>query len=297
MTGYEALRTGAGLIELAGRGVIRVSGEDRVRLLHAMSTNHVQGLAVGESCYAFFLNPQGRILADANILCQEDYLLLDTEADAAQKLFQHLDKFIIADDVTLEDLAGTMTVLALEGPEAEAVLKASGVNTLMARISITGAEGFRLYTDSPEVRAKLLENGAILVSDEEARTVRIENAVPRYGEDFGEDQIAQETRLMHALHFSKGCYLGQEIVERVRSRGHVNKVLAHLEMDPKEPPPAGTKIMAGDKEIGSITSSVYSPNAGRALAFGYLRTENSAPGTALMVGESQAKVSSAFPRS
>jgi len=293
MTGYEALKTGAGLIDLTGRGVIRLTGEDRVRLLHAMSTNHVQGLAVGEFCYAFFLNSQGRILADAFILRQEDYILLDTEPDTAQKLYQHLDKFIIADDVMLEDLTGKMAVLAVEGPLAAEVV--AGVT---AKISSTGESAVRLYTETGDVaKQQILDSGAILVSPEEARLVRMENAIPRYGEDLGEDHIAQETRLMHALHFSKGCYLGQEIVERVRSRGHVNRVLAHLEVDALDAPAVGTKIMAGEKEVGSVTSSVYSPSLGKSIAFGYLRAESAAAGTTLVVGSAVGLVTARFPRS
>src|SRR4051794_16112399 len=103
MNGYQALRESAAWIDLSGRGKIRLTGEDRARLLHAMTTNEIQKLAPGQGSYTFFLNAQGRILADANVVILEDTVLLDTEPETRERVFQHLDQFIIADDVTLED--------------------------------------------------------------------------------------------------------------------------------------------------------------------------------------------------
>ncbi len=158
MNGYEALRESAAWLDLSGRGKIRVTGEDRARLLHAMTTNHVQQLKPGEGCYAFFLNAQGRILADANILCREDHLLLDTEPETARSLYEHLDRFIIADDVTLEDQTAAFATLSVEGPSAAAVLERAGMpvpadqygslpwdSSLVARLSYTGSLGFFLF--------------------------------------------------------------------------------------------------------------------------------------------------------
>ena len=116
--GYTALRERAAWLDLSARGKIRVTGEDRARLLHAMTTNEVAKLKPGEGCYAFFLNAQGRILGDANVLCFEDHLLLDTEPETCQKLFEHLDRYIIADDVSLEDQTERVATIAVEGPDA-----------------------------------------------------------------------------------------------------------------------------------------------------------------------------------
>src|SRR5438309_919549 len=118
LVGYDALRSTAAWLDLSARGKIIVTGEDRARLLHAMTTNHVQQLKPGEGCYAFFLNPQGKILGDVNIFCREEDLLLDTEPETRHPLYQHLDKFIIADDVTLDDTTDRIATLALEGPQA-----------------------------------------------------------------------------------------------------------------------------------------------------------------------------------
>ena len=113
MTGYEALRESAAWTDLSSRGKIRVTGEDRARLLHAMATNQIQALTPGQGCYTFFLNAQGRILADANVLCQDDAIILDTEPETRERLFQHLDQFIIADDVTLEDTTEALATRAV----------------------------------------------------------------------------------------------------------------------------------------------------------------------------------------
>jgi len=126
MQGYYELRGGAAWLDVSRRGKIRVAGEDRARLLHAMTTNHIQQLTPGTGCYAFFLTAQGRILANANVLCRHDSFLLDIEPETLQKLLEHLDKFIIADDVTLEDVTPTLSTIAVEGPKSPDVLAAAG---------------------------------------------------------------------------------------------------------------------------------------------------------------------------
>lgn len=126
--GYNALRQAAAWLDVSSRGRLRITGEDRARLLNAMTTNQVQSLRPGQGCYLFFLNAQGRILGDANLFCFEDHLLLDTEPETRQKIFEHLDRYIIADDVTLEDETETTAAIAVEGPQAEAVLRAFGAD-------------------------------------------------------------------------------------------------------------------------------------------------------------------------
>jgi folate-binding protein YgfZ len=286
---YQALRERAAWIGLDTRGKIKATGEDRVRLLHAMTTNHVQQLKPGQGCYAFFLSAQGRILSDVNLFCLPEYLLLDTEPETRQKVFEHLDKFIIADDVTLEDLTETLTTVNLEGPEAEemlTVLKAPvpespyGIeewgDRWIARVNSTGSEGFSIFApleQKADLVAQLESAGAVEADEETANVVRIENAKPRYGADITESQIPQETQQKHALHFSKGCYLGQEIVERVRSRGHVNKHLAPLEVESEDTPNPGDKIQSGGKDVGEITSAAFSPARNKVVALGIVRVD------------------------
>jgi aminomethyltransferase len=306
MRGYEALREGAAWLDLSARGKILVRGEDRARLLHAMSTNHVQQLTPGAGCYAFFLNAQGRILADANILCRDEDILLDTEPETHPALAAHLDRYIIADDVTLEDATPRMATLAVEGPRAAGVAQALGLavppapgafaaarGVLAANLSHTGAPGFWIIAPAEaaaELTAAIEAAGAAAAGAEAARVVRLENGRPRYGEDITAAHLPQETGVLRALHFSKGCYIGQEIVERVRSRGHVNRLLARLEIDAPDAPAGGTPVEAGGKQVGEITSAAFSPARGRTVALGYVRAEHARPGTSLSVAGAAARV-------
>jgi aminomethyltransferase len=289
MKGYEALRENAAWLELAGRGKIRMTSEDRVRLLHAMTTNNVQALQPGEGCYAFFLNAQGRILGDVNILCRPDHFLLDTEPETARKLYEHLDKFIIVDDVILEDLTSSTTTLAIEGPHACEALARLGAPApsaayaseewdarLVANLSYTGSAGLFIIAPADERAALIeqIESAGVEAADEEAfRVVRLEHGKPRYGEDISERYLAQETSQMHALHFSKGCYLGQEIVERVRSRAQIHRRLLPLSIDTDQPPAAGTKLTKDGAPAAEITSAAFSPALGHTVALAYVRSD------------------------
>ena len=302
--GYQALHAGAAWIDLSSRGKIRVTGEDRARLLHAMTTNQVQQLKPGEGCYAFFLNAQGRILADANLFCFEDHLLLDTEPETRQKLYEHLDRYIIADDVTLEDQTGQTATIAVEGPEAGRRLEELGADLpetahswtqwggrVVARLDSTGAGGFFVIVPASEKAGLLVEIGLPEATAEDARTARIEHGRPRYGEEITERYLIQETGQMQAVSFSKGCYLGQEIVERVRSRAQIHRTLRPLEIESLEVPPAGTKLKVGDADAAEIASAVFSPRLGKVVALAYVRTQFTEPGMELLLGTAPALIS------
>jgi folate-binding protein YgfZ len=290
-SGYNALREGAAWLDLAGRGVIEVTGDDRARLLHAMSTNHVLRMQPGDAEYAFFLNPQGRMLADAYILCEPERFVLDTEPETRQLLIDHLDHFIIADDVTIEDKSSETAVIAVEGPKAGGVVEAAGLARVWA-VSATGAEARRLYVPAGEkalVIAKLEAAGASAATAEDAKAVRLEHAKPRYGEDLSAEHIAHEARLLGAVHFSKGCYIGQEIVERVRSRGRPNRLLTLFQVDGADVLAPGAKVTAGDAEVGAITSSAFSPAEGTTLALAYVRSDSAQPGATVVIDGRKAK--------
>jgi folate-binding protein YgfZ len=288
MKGYEALRSAAAWLDLSSRGKIKLTGEDRPRLLHAMTTNHIQQLTPGTGCYAFFLNDKGRILSDANILCRPDHFLLDLEPEAREKIYQHLEHFIIADDVTLEDATPELATIAVEGPKAAEVLQRAGApipeteystvdwgSRVVARLNTTGSLGFFIFVSAVEKAALIAElegAGAVAADAEALRVVRLEHGKPRYGEDIGERFLAQEANQPQALHFSKGCYLGQEIVERVRSRGQIHRVLMPLVLDTKTPPEPGVKLETGDSKAAEITSAAYSPALDKVVALAYVRT-------------------------
>src|SRR5579859_326692 len=296
---YGALRTGAAWLDFSARGKIIATGEDRARLLHAMTTNQVQELKPGEGCYAFFLNPQGRILADVSLFCRADDFLLDVEPETRERLYQHLDKFIIADDVTLEDATDRIATLALEGPKAMAVATRLGApvteqpwahtiwnDVTVARVSFTGAPGVRFLAPAAEKThlVELFQNaGAMEASPEAARIVRLEHFQPRYGEDIFDTTLSQETQQTHALSFTKGCYIGQEIVERVRSRGLVHRLLAGVEIDSTEVPEPDTHLVNGDENVGKMTSAAFSPALGKVVGMAYIRRELADPGATLTV--------------
>jgi folate-binding protein YgfZ len=301
--GYQGLRASAAWMDLSTRGKIRVLGEDRARLLHAMTTQDVKSLTPGHGGYAFFLNAQGRILGDVNIFCREESFLLDTEAETRQKLFDHIDRYTIADDVTLEDVTLEMATLALEGPQAAAILERLGapvpdadyatrtwVDMLVARVSFTGLGGFFIFLPSRkkgELIAALDAEGIAEATPDDARTVRIEQGRPRYGEEITERYLVQETAQLNAVSFSKGCYLGQEIVERVRSRAQIHRVLRRIEIDlpaaAGELPAAGSKLKSADgqADAGEIASGAFSPVLGKVAALAYVRTQFAEPGTEL----------------
>ena len=299
MNGYEALRETAAWIDVSGRGKIRVTGEDRARLLHAMTTNDVKRLTPGQGCYAFFLSAQGRVMADVHVLCLEDALLLDTEAETAEKVYQHLDQFIIADDATLADETAVTATIALEGPAAAEVLKRAGAaapeavyshaawrSGLVVRASLAGGEGFLIFApvaDKAAVIETLETAGAIEADGEALNVVRLEHGKARYGADITERYLTQETNQMHAVSFTKGCYLGQEIVERVRSRAQIHRRLLPLRIEGSTPPEPGTKFQAGDKDVAEVMSAAYSPALGHTVALAYVRVDSN-PGATLTSG-------------
>ncbi len=286
MSGYEALRTSAAWIDLSARGKIRVTGEDRARLLHAMSTNHIAGLQPNEGVYAFFLTPQGRIVADAFVYNLGETMLLDTEPETAEKLREHLDKYIIADDVMLEDETARWAVVAVEGPASLDFAATLGLpvpekqyalavwnDGFTVRVASTGPTGLRVFMPASQKQDFVARLNIPQAMSGETRTVRLENGMPRFGEDISERYLVQETQQVHAVHSNKGCYLGQEIVERVRSRGQVHRLLTPIRVKSNVPPAPGTKLSANGKDVAEITSADYSPFFHEVVALGYVRTE------------------------
>ncbi len=309
--GYQALRQGAAWLDLSARGHLVVRGEDRMRFLHAMSSNHIEQLKPGTGCYAFFLDAQGRIQADAHILCREDLFLVDTEPEPFELLLAHLDRHIIADDVTLEDATEATAAIAIEGPHAADVLASLGAPTppaphhsvvwgdrVTASLSATGANGFRVFlpvSATGEFTSQLEASGAVRAEPGDVRAVRLEYGRPRYGEDITELSLPQETQLLHALHFNKGCYIGQEIVERIRSRGLVNRLLIHMKINAAEAPSPGCTLTIGDEKVGRLTSAAVSPELGCVVAMGYVRASHARAGTRLLAGDAEAELTGLAP--
>ena len=291
----SALIEGAGAFDLGYRGQIAVGSADRVRWLNGMLTNNVQSLSEGAGNYSFVLNAQGRIQGDCDAFSLPDHLLVLTDRSQVPALMAHFDRFIIMDDVALEDISSTRTALGLAGPLAPQLLAALGV-TLPVGISdtlwlietricgvpvqLTGgypttSPRFELWCANENVRMLwdvLLAAGAVPCGLRAAEALRVLEATPRYGIDLNERDLPQETSQTRALHFAKGCYLGQEIVERIRSRGAVHRRLAQFTLS-SEPAALPLELTApGDsRAAGRITSAALYNGARYGL--GIVRTD------------------------
>jgi tRNA-modifying protein YgfZ len=298
--GYEALRHSAARFDLTARGRLRITGRDRARLLHNVTSNEVKKLAPGSGCYAFLLTPQGRIQADLNLFCFADHFLIDTEPELRETVPRLILKYKVADQVEVEDITSATWAIAIEGPAAAEALAAAGIpapsepyshlawgERTVASVSETAQPGFRIFGSGAHPPRAL--DAITPASEADVRQVRIENGRPRFGEDIRETNLPQETGQMHAVSFQKGCYIGQEIVERIRAQGHVNKHLVRLAMEASAPPPPGTKLTADGKEVGEITSAVCSPQFGVA-GLAYVRVPHAEPGAVLDAGGVPARV-------
>jgi len=305
---YQAVREKAGLIDLSFRVQVRMTGEDQVTFLQGMVSNDIKALQPGEGCAAALLTEQGRVVADLRVYGLDPCLLLDVDARVREKMVEALSRFIIADDVEMEDLSGRQVTLALQGPLASEVLTAAGtpislskelqhraatlagIGVHIVRASNTGEDGYEILVPSAQaelVWQALLQAGGPLgllpVGLTALNMLRIEAGIPWYGLDMDEGRIVLEVGLEQAISFTKGCYLGQEVVERATARGHVNRKLSGLVVQGDTPPASGDKLFHDSQEVGWVTSAVVSPRLGRPIALGYVRREHRTPGTRLRI--------------
>jgi len=294
-----ALLRGAGVATLDHIGWVRVNGADRVRWLNGMATNTVQDLAPGTGAYNFFLNAQGRIQADGYIFASADELLIETTRQQIASLIPYLDHYIIMDDVELADVTASRHGVSIIGPKAAQLLTEIGLTadnlkeletrTLPWRsttITLTHAHSplvpsYEVWTHNPADIAALPEAlkaaGAVSCEPATLDWLRILGGTPLYGTDIRDRDLPQETNQTRALHFAKGCYLGQEIVERIRSRGSVHRTFTAFRLEGALPA-AGAQLESADKQVGELTSVASIPLAGShgdtlQLALGYVRRE------------------------
>ena len=315
----SATRSGAGLYEMQSRGLIEVRGEDRVRWLDGMISGDVEALAAGESgagCYATLLTNRGAIIADLHVARIGDVLLLESLREEIPRIQATLERFIIADDVELVDRSDTSAVLGLEGPRAPGILEVAlagtapvpaaecwcegeiaGRRVLIGAFGFSGEAGYQVRM-APEDRAAVeaaldaaAGNDAPLVrGDAEALEVmRIEAGLPALGRELDEEVLPPEARLERAISTSKGCYVGQEIVARLRARGQVNHLLVGLALEADALPPEGTALTADGRRTGEITSRAESPAVGP-IALAYVRREHAEPGAIVEFESGRARV-------
>lgn len=311
-----AVREAAGLFALPARAVIRVSGGERTRWLDGMITNDVEALekrGPGAGCRALLLTHQGRIVADLYVLRLEEAYLLELSAGALEAVLGHIERYIIADDVEISDESDATARLALEGPRSAQVLaEAVGAPAEIpdggwAAVEIAGAKLWAAafsWTRQPAVQllvpagaaaavtAALREAGTPLgLIDGDAETLeclRIEAGEPAMGREIDESVLPAELGLDAAISETKGCYTGQEVVARMRSRGRANHRLVGLRFEGALPA-AGTELRHEGRAAGELTSVVQSPSEG-AIGLGYVKAALAEPGTRLEVDGAAAAV-------
>lgn len=296
--GLVALLRGTAVLKLDDMGWIRATGVDRVRWLNGMVTNSVQALQTGTGNYNFLLSVQGRIQGDATIFAEPEALLMETAAALVPDVMKLLDRYIIMDDVELANISAERSGLLVAGPEAASLLETLHLPVAeleplaMKTVTWNSAEVMVLHAYSPLVprfelwaepsttaalKDAISAAGAVVCGPQSREWLRLLEGTPRYGTDIRDRELPQETAQTRALHFTKGCYLGQEIVERIRSRGNVHRTFCAFRLEGTLPN-AGVLLEVDTKQVGELTSVASIPLPGDAgsciqLALGYIRRE------------------------
>ncbi len=315
---FQALVSGCGVYRL-DRAQIALTGEDRVRWLNGMVTNNIRDLAVRHGVYAFLLNPQGKIQAELYAFNRGESLVVETEASQVETVLQIFDRYIIMDDVVLENLAGKVVMIGLTGAEALHALEikfpalslqgtqgqgrgtlefvtatAGGIEITVVRGDNPAVPSYEIWVapeKAEQVWSALIAAGAEEVHDDALEALRIASGIPKFGVDIRQKDLPQETGQERALSFTKGCYVGQEIVERIRSRGAVHRMLTGFEIEGTRPGP-GYRIQDEGKDVAEITSVARVPSVSgeRLVALGYGRREVMTPGREFVVGGTTLRV-------
>jgi len=314
---YAFGRKSVALIDKNYRAYLSFTGPDRVRYLNAILTNNIKDLSSGQGIVSLLLNPQGHILAEIETYALPDSLFCVSYVMIRARLIEVIEKYIIMDDVTLEDQTDSFATLALEGPMAASVVQEvssvdiakldelsfceGSVATIPCRIvkrSPGGVPGAEFVIERDKVAelwqvllAAVRKHGGGPVGYKALSALRLEMGVPWFGYDFGERQIPHEAGLQEShISYTKGCYTGQEIVERVRSRGHANRVRVGLKFFTTESPAEAAPLFADGKEAGFVTRTAVSPLIEALIGMGYVRREHSAVGTVLESGGRKGEV-------
>ncbi len=302
-----ALFSGCGIFR-PDDALFSITGRDRVRWLNGMVTNNIRDLSPARGVYSFVLNAQGHILGDLYVFNRGESLVANVERQQAESLLQVLRRYIIMDKVEIEGLSGKMAVLGVAGPKSVEVLASAGIavnieplqtadvnwngmSATLVRGDNPGFANFEMWVPIAQAEAvwdSLLQAGAEPAGEDTLETFRILCGIPKIGQDIRERTLPQETGQERALNYSKGCYIGQEIVERIRARGSVHRTFTGFEVEGSLPAP-GTKIQSGGKDVGEITSVMSSPLKHKRLARGYLRKEVLSADSVLSAGEAVVK--------
>lgn len=316
---HRAVRNASGIFDFSFRAHFAVTGHDRVRFLQRIISNDVKSLASGLGTYATLLTAQGRILADFQVFAADDRFFLATDADLSEKLGKGLGRYIIADRVKIEPLE--LFAIAFQGPQSRGLVSKSlhveipelpefghfttnfaGFPARVVRASSTGEEGYEVWVGAKGMMGvwgaacgQAPTYGTLSCGFEALESLRIEAGIPRYGAELDEETMIHEAGLLNAVSFTKGCYVGQEIVERTRTRGHANWRLVGLIVESPSPPAPGEKLLANAQEVGEVTSSCASPTLAKTIALAYVRREAAEPGTKLALTSGAAASVTSLP--
>jgi tRNA-modifying protein YgfZ len=290
--GYQALRHGAGLVRRGDRGLLTVTGVDRLTWLQGLLTNDVAALPIGGVCDAAYLTPQGRMITDLRVIHTSVATWLDVPASLASALTAKLDGLLFSEDALIADVSATHLLLDLHGPQASSILAATLPElgrSVVVQVSDSayGVPGTSLIVradDAGDVVARVVAHGAVETTLETLDIVRVEAGRPAFLVDMDEHTIPLEAGLdQRAISFTKGCYVGQEVIVRVMHRGHgrVAKKLVGLRIAKGELPKAGDVLATAEREVGRLTSVVWSPTVRAGIALGYVHRDYLEPGTLL----------------
>ena len=281
--------------------------------LNGLITNDMKTLAVNTWMPAVFPNVQGRLLAAVRVIHREDGFLIDTENATRDTVVKLLERFTLAGDFRLADLTQNTALLSIQGAKAPEIMAAifgetvanigrdavagvdwQGKQITVIRATHTGEDGLDLFVNAPDVEIlqdAFIKAGVQPIGSDTSETLRIEAGIARYGIDMDETNVVTETNLDDAVSFTKGCYIGQEIIARIKYRGHVAKKIAGLICEGEVSLESGAKIFSSDdKEIGRVTSVAFSPRLARTIALGYVKYDYLEPGTSVNVFASESKL-------
>jgi folate-binding protein YgfZ len=312
---YRAAREAVALFDRSSLGKVTVTGRDRQAFLQGMLTNDVKALQPGQGAPAAFLDAHGKVMALLAVYATSDRVLIELPADMTEKTLQTLDHYLISEKAYFEAADDAFAILSLQGPAARALLEgltggaielapyahaevaAGGVPMRVINRAEGPGPGFHCWVAADQaqpLRAAFVGAGAVPAGPETLDVLRVEAGQPWYPRDVDDSVILPETRLESLVSYTKGCYIGQETVARVKYRGHVNRALSGLVVEGERIPEAGARITAAGKDIGRVTSAVRSIALGRPIALGYVRREHFEPGSAVTVadagGEQPARV-------
>jgi folate-binding protein YgfZ len=304
---YLSLTREAALIDLSFRSRLCLLGADREKFLHGQVTNEILRLPVGQGTYAALVTAKGKLETDLFVYKLQDELLLDFGPGLTEKITGRLSKYIIAEDVQIVDVAPFYSLLSVQGPRSAELLRVASISpTLPERPfqwtktttangdlyviqnSRFGPPGFDLFIPNGDAQqfAEKLSASIKTVGFDACEVSRIENGIPRFGIDMDETNLAPEALRENAISYAKGCYIGQEVIARIRTYGQVAKALRLLRLPDELPhlPTRGEKLFKGGREVGFVTSATLSPRHGCKVALGLVRKEANSPGESLAVG-------------